>query len=210
MFAYKKAKMLTCWIILETMKALCWSKTLDRISRPDRTLSTSLFEKTKTLRWTTYWSFFVKPRLSLCFDPSIGKRLLYIVVQWTKEYEQPYKYVCFSLNSSLFSVAYLNIWMGNMCHCDQNKSWVEEAGSPAGWGGVGGGVCQYSDIHRYKRKALYVKCMDNRVCVCGIYASPDVLVSGAHPFRRLQEATSVLLRWGREEAPCLTASRSNA
>lgn len=47
LWIHTEQKKHTCWIILETMNALCWSKTLDRISRPDRTLSTSLFGETK-------------------------------------------------------------------------------------------------------------------------------------------------------------------
>lgn len=61
----------------------------------------------------------------------------------------------------------------------------------------------------WKNTFVYSMHREESLCRC-LGVSTDELLRPSHPFRRLQEATSVLLRWGREQAPCLTASRSKA
>lgn len=56
---------LTCCRILETMGELCWSNTLERISSPASTLSTSLEGQEKPAHWVVQTSF----HLSIC--PSV-------------------------------------------------------------------------------------------------------------------------------------------
>lgn len=55
----------TCCRILETMGELCWSNTLERISSPASTLSTSLERQEEPAHWVAHTSFclFVCPRV---------------------------------------------------------------------------------------------------------------------------------------------------
>lgn len=181
---------LTCWRIRETTGELCWSNTLERISSPDRTLSTSLQGRGADGHQPASQPWGREPPWRPC--PSLWAKLA--------SHSQPHQGPARVLQGAV------------PCYPGAHRCSREQApwGQPLLGSEIPIAPCLLvvaptpsTPWQRQPRRGG-----DQRLrCSLSHRGAPGSR-PGSYLCSLLQEVTRVLLRWGRLLAPALTASRS--